>query len=490
MKERLPVGTLVDGKYRLTRFIGAGGMGAVYEAVQVAIHRKVVVKVLHGQLCGDTRVIERFQQEARLAASIGHDNICEVTDLGTHEGEVPYLVMPLFKGYPFSDLLKQGTEPLPIERLSDIICQTLSALSAAHDAGIVHRDLKPDNIFITTLGDRSDFVKLLDFGISKVMESDKAVEITRTGTVVGTPFYMAPEQATGAMTIDHRLDIYAVGVILYEALTGVRPFDGDSYNEIMFNIVTDSFIAPSRLNPAVPDATEKIIIKAMAKDPAARYATAAEMRDACKEAAGISSFPALSASFASTNISSENLPFTPSAIRTAGSVPPVAVEETERWETSETGVQGATTEPARGGRRKLVIALVVLSLLVLVGVLAAVLLHRSNESPVAVPLAIPETPTPKASDGPAEQRALEPAKKTPKTSSEASVENRPKVAPDPPPDGNDHAPPAEASSEAAQPRSAPPTRRSRSQKPVQTKKAPPKRVRGRSGTYLIIEDDD
>jgi serine/threonine-protein kinase len=286
-EETLLAGSLIDGKYRVVRPIGTGGMGAVYEAVQVAIDRKVAVKVLHKQYGKNADLIERFHQEARHAASIGHDNICEVTDLGTLSDGIPYLVMPVLKGQPLSDLLAQSTAPLGIGQTTDIICQTLSALHAAHGAGIVHRDMKPENIFITTFGDRESFVKLLDFGISKVVEKETDSHITGAGTVVGTPFYMAPEQARGAKHIDHRLDIYAVGVIFYEALTGQLPFEGDSYNEVMFNIVSENFKPPRKLRPEIPVTLELIILKAMSKNPNDRYNTALEMREKCKSTIGL-----------------------------------------------------------------------------------------------------------------------------------------------------------------------------------------------------------
>jgi serine/threonine-protein kinase len=280
--EALAEGTVIGGKYKVERLIGAGGMGAVYLAAQVALGRKVAVKVLHPNLCSDPGLTARFHREASLAASIGHDNICEVTDFGIDEGGMPYLVMPLLKGLSLRDILKQGA--IPYERLCDIMRQVLSALDAAHIAGVVHRDLKPDNIFIAKLGDRTDFVKLLDFGISKVMESGPVKELTQTGTVLGTADYMAPEQARGEKSVDHRLDIYAAGVILYEALTGKRPYAGSSYNEILLKIVTEECPSPSRVNPLVPKELEAVILKAMARNPADRFVGAKEMSEAVEKA--------------------------------------------------------------------------------------------------------------------------------------------------------------------------------------------------------------
>ncbi|MCP4678393.1 MAG: serine/threonine protein kinase [Deltaproteobacteria bacterium] len=275
-------GTILNGKYRVEELVGAGGMGAVYRATHTVIGRTVAIKTLHTPFVKNESVLQRFQREAQLAGSIGHDNICEVTDFGTTEGGSPYLVMPLLKGASLSDVLDRETE-LSTDRLFDIMSQTLSALEAAHKSQIVHRDLKPDNIFVTRVGDRDNFVKLLDFGISKVLDQDTVLNLTRTGTVIGTPFYMSPEQAKGAKDVDHRADIYAIGVILYEALTGKRPFEGDSYNEVMFKIIAEPYPNPSDINSAIPPAIEKIVLTAMARDPAERYETADKMRTAIGE---------------------------------------------------------------------------------------------------------------------------------------------------------------------------------------------------------------
>lgn len=308
----IPSGTLIDGKYRIEGLLGSGGMGAVYAATQEMIGRKVAVKLLHRRLASDEYQVRRFQKEAQIAGALGHDNICEVTDFGEMENGAPYLVMPLLNGVTLADLLREGA-PLPLARTSDILCQTLSALEATHREKIVHRDLKPDNIFVGTLGDREDFVKLLDFGISKVLDQKVVSELTQTGTVIGTPFYMAPEQASGAKDFDHRIDIYAVGVILFQTLTGQRPYDGESYNEIMAKILNRPFPSPTSLQPDIPKEIEAVIVKAMAKDPAERFESAGIMRRALQLAAETSS---LSSSSPPANVSDTtgvdaSLPFIP-----------------------------------------------------------------------------------------------------------------------------------------------------------------------------------
>lgn len=269
-------GTVIDGKYEIGRVIGSGGMGAVYEAVQLELNRKVAIKLLHTRYAKSPKIIDRFHQEAKLAGSIDHDNICRVTDHGTDKNGAPYLVMPLLVGKSLAELLAEK-KPISQLRVIDIACQTLSALEAAHNEKIVHRDLKPDNIFVTRMGDREDFVKLLDFGISKVLEKESATALTSTGMVLGTAYYLAPEQARGSRNIDRRVDIFAMGVILYEALTGSRPFEGETYNEVVFKIAGEPVKMPRLLNPSISKAVEHVILKAMSVDPNCRYASAMEM---------------------------------------------------------------------------------------------------------------------------------------------------------------------------------------------------------------------
>lgn len=280
--------TLLEGKYRLENEIGAGGMGRVFQATHVVIGHRVAIKMLRqkSDTDGDDEVLAaRFLNEARAAGSIGHDNICEVTDVGHAPDGSPFLVMPLLKGESLDRLLGRG-KLLDIGRAADITAQVLRALEAAHGRRIVHRDLKPGNVFLMRLGDRADFVKLLDFGISKAL-GDASTDITRTGAVAGTPNYMAPEQARGLRQTDERVDIYATGVMLYESLTLRRPFGGESYNDVLYKILTVPFPAPRTLRPEIPPELEAVILRAMSRDPSGRFSSAAEMRAALSRSVGL-----------------------------------------------------------------------------------------------------------------------------------------------------------------------------------------------------------
>jgi serine/threonine-protein kinase len=281
-------GRLLEGKYRIVRLIGEGGMGSVYEAEHTLIGRPVAVKVLHGDFADSPDALERFRREARAATAIRHPNIIEITDMGMTSTGQPFLVMELLEGVSLATLLAAAS-PMPTARTVDLMSQVLDALEAAHEKGIVHRDLKPDNVFIVQDRSRPDFVKLLDFGISKVTAPGVAggLSMTRTGSVMGTPNYMAPEQAMGKKDVDHRADLWAVGVMLYEAFTGRLPYLGDNYNELLTNILMTVPPTPRAVKPAVDPRIEKVILRALTKDRDQRYHSAKKFRDELRAAGGV-----------------------------------------------------------------------------------------------------------------------------------------------------------------------------------------------------------
>jgi tRNA A-37 threonylcarbamoyl transferase component Bud32 len=273
------IGQVLDKKYKLSRLLGEGGMGAVYEARHVVIGRRCAVKFLHAEIAHNEEVVKRFIREAQAASAIGHPNIIDIYDFGVADDGAPYLVMEFLEGVSLADELEQRRK-LPPAEAAEVLAQVLGALAVAHERGVVHRDLKPDNLYLIRQTGSAPRVKILDFGISKVSNPSKPEDrMTCTGMVLGTPYYMAPEQARGDRDIDHRLDLYAMGIIFYEAVTGRVPFTGDNYNQLLLKILTEKFPTPRQLDPTIPEGFEAIILKAVERDRAMRYQTAGEMLD-------------------------------------------------------------------------------------------------------------------------------------------------------------------------------------------------------------------
>lgn len=272
------VGAVVSSKYRLLRLVGDGGMGSVYEAVHEVLGTRVAIKVLHPELSRRTGLIDRFLQEARVAAQIRSPHVVQVTDVErTHDG-VAYIVMELLQGEPLSSVLERQRK-LAIVTACEYTRQILDALEAAHAFGVTHRDLKPENVFVTFVGGRP-VLKLIDFGIAKLRSAEAgAKSLTVAGVMMGTAEYMAPEQAFSADRADARSDIYAVGVMLYEMIAGVRPVDGDGDARVIATRVERGEVRPLvHLVPEVPRELAGLVHRAMAARPELRFATATEMR--------------------------------------------------------------------------------------------------------------------------------------------------------------------------------------------------------------------
>jgi len=279
----LPVERTIEMRYRLERLIGKGGMGAVYEATDLRLHRKVAVKILTGSMFGNSEALRRFEREAQASARLHHPNIVTIHDYGLLSTEGAYLVMELVAGETLGARLKRERQLAPAVA-AHIFEQILDGLKSAHAVGVVHRDLKPENVLLSVYETGHARVHLLDFGLAKFTQAlpadslspTAAAPVTTPGAVMGTFGYMSPEQLTGG-AVDERTDLFSIGVMVVEAITGRRPFTGTTYHELLTNILN----APYHLEDASPAAQQlaAVLQKSLAKDRSARYATAAAMQE-------------------------------------------------------------------------------------------------------------------------------------------------------------------------------------------------------------------
>src|SRR5579859_7682513 len=282
------IGRTLPGGYLILELVGVGGMGRVYRAEQTNLGRTVAVKIIHPHLVGEENTAARFITEARAASRLNHPNSVGIIDFGnTPDGQL-YLVMEFLRGRDLSRVTHEDG-PLPFRRIVDVLRQTLAALAEAHNESIVHRDLKPENIILEPVRSGGDFVKVVDFGLAKMrVEAQQQPNITSPGIVCGTPEYMSPEQARGD-PLDARSDLYAVGVILYQLLTGRLPFEAESPTQVVLAHLTQPPRDPRQVAPnrKIPTSLAELTLKALAKEPAGRYQDSDTMSAALGEALAI-----------------------------------------------------------------------------------------------------------------------------------------------------------------------------------------------------------
>jgi serine/threonine protein kinase len=436
----LEIGQVIDNKYRIVKLIGEGGMGAVYEGENARIRRRVAIKVLHPSYCDNAEVMQRFEREAQAAGTIGNDHILEVLDLGALPDGARYMVMEFLEGEPLGKRIENAGRLQPAA-LAPLIRQVLAGLGAAHSAGIIHRDLKPDNIFILReKAGTKDYVKIIDFGISKFSAlTGDSMKMTRTGTVMGTPFYMSPEQATGSREADARSDIYAIGVIMYEAITGRVPFEATTFNQLLFKIALSEPTPVQALVPDIDPAFATLINRAMARDADHRFQSAHEFSEAIRiwieQGRGVMLPPTGPANMAHGRTS--QMASSPGFAGTSPGAPALTQSQADAAPTKATAGSWASSQPGVNPFKPKptpIAAIAVaagVGLLVVAGGIAAVLaMTRGGNEEAAAPasaseiaVAPPEPPKPpEVAPAAAPEKLVEPAKIDDKSEEEKKKE--------------------------------------------------------------------
>jgi hypothetical protein len=272
-------GELVAGKYRVERILGAGGMGVVVAARHQELDQLVAIKFVRDEVLGNGEAIERFVREARAVARLRSEHVARVLDVGTLESGTPYIVMEFLEGMDAAEALAKSG-PMPLDLAASLVLQVCEALSEAHAAGVVHRDLKPQNLFLTRTVGGSLKVKVLDFGVSKVGRLAAEGALTRTSAMLGSPLYMAPEQMRSSRDVDARVDVWALGVVLFELLTTRSPFEAESMPELVLRVATERPLPLSRLRPDLPAPVVAVVERCLEKEPSKRFANVAELASA------------------------------------------------------------------------------------------------------------------------------------------------------------------------------------------------------------------
>jgi serine/threonine protein kinase len=334
-------GDVLAGKYKVERILGQGGMGIVYAAEHQLLAQKVAVKLLLAEGAQRAEASMRFLQEARSAARVQHENIARVSDVGTLENGTPYMVMEYLEGSDLSVLL-QGLGPLEVSTAVDYVLQALEAVGQAHALGIVHRDLKPANLFLAKKIDGTSIVKVLDFGISKTIDPLHSGAQTSTQSLLGSPYYMSPEQLRSSKNVDKRADIWSVGIILYELLTGILPFQADSLGGLFAAILENEAASMTTRRKEIPPGLDAVVTKCLSRRPEDRYADVAEL------AWALSPYASPLGQASAQRIQSRGMGSTGNGARlsSAGITAPGAITGGGRtaasWQTSQSGARPAS----------------------------------------------------------------------------------------------------------------------------------------------------
>jgi len=399
----MPVaGEVFEGKYLVERVLGAGGMGVVLSAMHLHLQQRVAIKLMRPELAKEPATVERFVREGRAAVKIRSEHVARVLDVGVREGGEPYIVMEFLEGADLGHLVETHG-PLPVTTAVDYVTQACEALAEAHAHGIVHRDVKPSNLFLTTRADGLPCVKVLDFGIAKVTlagDTPDGGSMTRTDAVVGSPLYMAPERMRSATAVDPRTDIWSLGVILFELVSGEFPFDSASAPELCAMILRDPPRPLREVAPLAPAALEAVVMRCLEKDPDRRFASVAEL------AAAIEPFGPGAPMVTSGQIARAMQTATASRTRLERALGPtedVASARLVESATTETWTGGKATAGA-GGSRRLRVAALGLALGACVGLIAwgPRLLRKpvAATAPSNVPAAASDAPVPATTAAP------------------------------------------------------------------------------------------
>jgi eukaryotic-like serine/threonine-protein kinase len=407
-KDELTPGTTF-GRHTIVRRIGSGGMGAVYEATHTQLKKRVAIKVLHAAAGQSADVVTRFIREGEAAARIHHPHVVDIYDIGEEAGTV-FLAMEYLEGEDLSGFLKrEGT--ISAKRVAEIMLPVCAAISAAHDEKVIHRDLKPANIFLAKGRGHDVVPKVLDFGISKILHEQQSGDLTSSGALLGTPYYMSPEQARGSKVVTAASDQYSLGVILYQCVTGEKPFFADSMYQVLHSIVQGKFDPPRAKRPDLPEALEQVILKAMANRAEDRYPSVIHLGQALLPFAGDRARALWEPTFASSAVitapghtlalgpvdaaeaAAPRLPRTetlPPVAQAAAYAEPISSNSNTQQHSGMTGVIAPPTS------RKLLIG-AVSAVIAALGVLVFVALRGQGavDAPLVVtPIEAPQAPTP------------------------------------------------------------------------------------------------